>query len=108
MRPDLILAAILGLAVLGAWVRLALWRWAAPLERRGRPWRFVALMALQPICAVLLFFGLFPPDRPAPPSSVMVATAGAPGRKATDTSSRASRSRAVRPAPTTVIRRAPG
>ena len=78
MSPHLILAGLLTTAVLGAWVRLVLWRQAAPVERRGAPWRFALLMALQPLCAALLFFGLFPPDRPAPASAVMVATAGAP------------------------------
>lgn len=79
MSPSLILAILLALAVVGAWARLVLWRQAAPAERRGRPWRFAMLMLLQPLCAGLLYFGLFPPDRPAPASSVMVATRGAPG-----------------------------
>ncbi|RZJ95588.1 MAG: carboxypeptidase regulatory-like domain-containing protein [Brevundimonas sp.] len=77
MSPPWILACVLTVAVLGAWIRLALWRRAAA-DRRGASWRFAVLVALQPVCAALLFFGLFPPDRPAPASAIMVATAGAP------------------------------
>jgi hypothetical protein len=78
MTPKAILAAILACAVLAAWARLVLWRQAAPREARGRPWRIAVLLALQPVCAALLFFSLFPPGVRVATGTLVIATAGAP------------------------------
>ena len=50
----LLLAALLALAVVIAWVRLTRWRRAAA-DRHGTSLRFAMLCALQPVFAVLLF-----------------------------------------------------
>jgi hypothetical protein len=75
MTPKLILALILTAAVLAAWVRLVLWRRAAPASP---VWRFVVLMGLQPVWAALLFLGLFPPGLPVAGGTLTVLTANAP------------------------------
>jgi hypothetical protein len=75
MTAKLILAGVLVVAVLAAWVRLVLWRRAAPASP---VWRFTTLMALQPGWAVLLFLGLFPPDLPVPGGVLTILTANAP------------------------------
>lgn len=78
MTPKLILAVVLACAVVAAWVRLFLWRRAAPREGAGSLWRIIALAALQPVWAALLFFCLFPPGVRAASVDLVVATAGAP------------------------------
>lgn len=78
MTPKIILAGVLVGAVLVAWARLILWRRSAPQGTAGAPWRFAALLALQPVCAALLFFCLFPPGERLAPESLVIATAGAP------------------------------
>ena len=75
MTAKLILAALLILAVLAAWVRLVLWRRAAPASPG---WRFGMLMAVQPLLAALLFLGLFPPSLPVAGGVLTIATAHAP------------------------------
>ncbi|MGH8028082.1 MAG: carboxypeptidase regulatory-like domain-containing protein, partial [Pseudoxanthomonas sp.] len=77
MSPSWLLAALLGLAVVIAWVRLGLWQRRAPLDSRSRVWRIVALCALQPVCATLLYFTLLPPRLPGEAGTLVVATAGA-------------------------------
>jgi hypothetical protein len=84
MTPKLILAVVLAGAVFAAWVRLVLWRRGAPHEAAGALWRVVVLMTLQPVCAALLFFCLFPPGVRVASGTLLVATAGAP-RSATPT-----------------------
>ena len=83
MTPQIILASILILAVAGAWLRLALWRGAAPKGSRGAVWRFALMIALQPVCAGLLFFGLFPPGVRTASGELVVATADTPARLTT-------------------------
>ncbi len=75
MTPKLILALILTVAVLAAWVRLVLWRRDAPASPL---WRFAVLMGLQPVWAALLFLGFFPPDLPVAGGTLTVLTANAP------------------------------
>lgn len=76
MTPKLILAVVLACAVVAAWVRLFLWRRAAPREGAGALWRVIALAGLQPVWAVLLFFCLFPPGVRTASVDLVVATAG--------------------------------
>jgi hypothetical protein len=76
MSPRLILALILAVVVLAAWIRLILWHRAAPVASRARSWRLGVLLALQPVCAALLFFGLFPPGERIASESLTIATAG--------------------------------
>ena len=78
MTPRMILAVVLACAVLAAWARLILWRRSAPREAAGALWRMVVLAALQPVCAALLFFCLFPPGVRVASGRLVVATAGAP------------------------------
>ena len=84
LQLPLILALVLTLAVLLAWTRLLLWQRAAPIEARSRTWRIAALMALQPLCAVLLYFTLLPPTLPGEAGTMVVATAGATAAHARD------------------------
>lgn len=81
MTLKMILAGILALAVLVAWARLVLWR-------RAPVWRLGALLALQPICAALLFFCLYPPGKPVPSGTLVIATAGAPRNAAAEAGGR--------------------
>ena len=82
LQLPLILALVLTLALLLAWTRLLLWQRAAPIEARSRSWRIAALMALQPLCAVLLYFTLLPPTLPGEAGTLVVATAGATSAQA--------------------------
>lgn len=77
MNPSLWLAALLGLAVVLAWVRLGLWQRRAPAASRSRGWRLTLLWLLQPVCAALLYFTLSPPTLPTEAGTLVVATAGA-------------------------------
>lgn len=72
----LLLATLLALAVVIAWVRLTHWRRAAA-DRHGTSLRFAMLCALQPVFAVLLFFTLLPPRQTATPGMLVVMTAQA-------------------------------
>lgn len=78
ISPRIIVAIVLILAVVAAWVRLILWRRSAPKAARGAAWRFGLLLALQPVCAALLFYGLFPPGVKTTSGDLVVATAGTP------------------------------
>ncbi|MDR7068767.1 hypothetical protein J2X02_001584 [Pseudoxanthomonas japonensis] len=73
----LLLAGLLALAVLMAWVRLALWRRSAPRDRRGSAARFALLCLLQPVVALLLYFTLLPPRQAATTGTLVVMTAQA-------------------------------
>ncbi|MBD9480681.1 carboxypeptidase-like regulatory domain-containing protein [Pseudoxanthomonas sp. PXM02] len=75
----LLLAGLLTLAVLMAWVRLALWRRRAPSDQRGRPLRFALLCLLQPVVALLLYVTLLPPRQVATTGTLVVLTAQADG-----------------------------
>ncbi|WHO37914.1 carboxypeptidase regulatory-like domain-containing protein [Sphingobium sp. AP49] len=75
MSAQAITALLLGAAVLVGWARLILWQRAAG-DLGARPWRLAALMLLQPIVALLLFFGLFPPALPVAGGTLTVATQG--------------------------------
>lgn len=77
MIPSWLLAGLLGLAVVVAWVRLALWQRRAPAGSRSRGWRIALLFLLQPLCAALLYFTLLPPRLPGEAGTLVVATAGA-------------------------------
>ncbi|MBD9470701.1 carboxypeptidase regulatory-like domain-containing protein [Pseudoxanthomonas sp. PXM01] len=72
-----LLAGLLALAVVMAWVRLALWRGRAPHDRRGSPVRFALLCLLQPVVAGLLYFTLLPPRQAATTGTLVVMTAQA-------------------------------
>lgn len=77
MNLSLWLAALLGLAVVLAWVRLGLWQRRAPAASRSRGWRLTLLWLLQPVCAALLYFTLSPPTLPTEAGTLVVATASA-------------------------------
>ncbi len=77
MNLPLLLAVLLGLAVLLAWMRLGLWQRRAPLASRPQGWRLAALWLLQPVCATLLYFTLLPPTLPTEAGTLVIATAGA-------------------------------
>ena len=73
------IAAILTLAVVLGWARLLLWQRRAPASSRARRWRLAALLALQPVAAVLLYCTLFPPAAAGKATGTLViATSGAP------------------------------
>lgn len=82
MTPKIILGLVLSLVVAVAWVRLILWRRAAPKVGRGAVWRFGLLLALQPVCAALLFLGLFPPGMRTTSGELVIVAAGAPANLA--------------------------
>lgn len=73
----LLLAGLLALTVVVAWVRLALWRGRAPQDRRGSPVRFALLCLLQPVVAGLLYVTLLPPRQVATTGTLVVMTANA-------------------------------
>ena len=75
MSPSLILAGLLMLAVVLAWTRLLWWQRNASAESRARGWRLALLLALQPLCAILLYFTLLPPTVPTEAGTLVVATA---------------------------------
>lgn len=70
------LVAIL-LALAAAVAALRLWRAHRVDPRRPRAWRLAALLALQPLLAGALYFGLFPPQRALDPAELVVLTEGA-------------------------------
>ncbi|HEX7804446.1 MAG TPA: carboxypeptidase regulatory-like domain-containing protein [Pseudoxanthomonas sp.] len=77
MNPSWLLAGLLGLAVVVAWIRLGLWQRRAPADSRSRGWRIALLFLLQPLCATLLYLTLLPPKLPGEAETLVVATAGA-------------------------------
>lgn len=78
MTMERFVGLLLIAAVLLGWVRLWLWRRQATEAHRGRMWRFIALMMLQPACAALLFMMLFPPPVSVPGDALRIATAKTP------------------------------
>ena len=77
MSPQLLLAALLAVAVLLAWARLARWHAAPPPEARSPTWRLALLVAAQPIGALLLYLTLAPPPVSSAAGTLVVATRGA-------------------------------
>lgn len=75
MTAAWITAGLLGAAVLLASVRLILWHRTAVTPS---PRRLIALLLLQPVCAVLLFLTLFPPAVTTGGSTLRIATKGTP------------------------------
>ena len=75
--PPWLLAGLLALGVLLAWARLLTRRRGASTEVRGSRTRFLLLCALQPVCALLLYFTLLPPRQAATPGTLVVMTANA-------------------------------
>jgi hypothetical protein len=74
----ILLALLLASAVVFAWVRLFLWQRGAPEGLRSKGWRFALLLALQPLCAGLLYLTLAPPALTlATAGELIVATRGA-------------------------------
>lgn len=73
MSPQALLAAVLALAVLLAWVRLLLRQRHSP----SRAWRLALLLLLQPACAALLYFTLMPPLLRTEAGTMTVLAAGA-------------------------------
>lgn len=73
MNLQAILASVLLLAVLTAWVRLLAWHRRSP----GPRWRLAALLLLQPVCAGLLYLTLVPPTLEVEGGTMTVLTAGA-------------------------------
>ncbi len=72
-------AVILALAVVLGWARLLLWQRRTPASSRARRWRLAALLALQPVAALLLYCTLFPPAGSGKAAgTLVVATSGAP------------------------------
>lgn len=78
MNLPLILAAILILAVALSWARLLLWQYRAPPGARSSLLRMIGLLALQPVCAALLYLTLLPPERASGAETLIVATRNAP------------------------------
>ncbi|MGJ8478413.1 carboxypeptidase regulatory-like domain-containing protein [Sphingobium yanoikuyae] len=75
MNIQLITALLLGAAVLVGWARLLL-RQRSAGDLGARPWRLATLLLLQPVVALLLYFGLFPPALPVAGGTLTVATQG--------------------------------
>ena len=75
MTPQVVVAALLVLAVVVGCVRLLLAHRRDP--RQPRVWRLVILLLLQPLLAIALYGMLFPPPRPLAAGSMTVLTEGA-------------------------------
>ena len=67
------IATVVVLALIAVAAPLRLLRQAAG----ARGWRRVVLLALQPLCALLLYFVLYPPARPVEGGTLVVLTGGA-------------------------------
>jgi hypothetical protein len=72
-------AALLALATLAGAARLAWHAWRTTPAARPRAWRLSALVALQALAAVLLYFTLLPPERSVPGGTLVVLTPGVAG-----------------------------
>ncbi|KAF1719576.1 hypothetical protein [Pseudoxanthomonas wuyuanensis] len=79
MKPSLqlLIAALLGLAVLLAWWRLLRWQRRTAPGQRARGWRLALLWLGQPLLAVLLYFALLPPRVETEAGTLLVLTARA-------------------------------
>ena len=78
MTPERIVAALLVVAVVMAWLRLILWQRRSPGPGPGPSWRMATLAALQPMLAGTLYLTLFAPSRAMTAATLVVATEGAP------------------------------
>ena len=78
MSAKLIVAFLLGIAVLVAMVRLLLWQRLAGNVGTTTKMRLAALLLLQPICAIMLFLTLFPPAQIQRGGTLRIATAHTP------------------------------
>lgn len=76
MTPERLLAVVLTLAVVLATLRLAWSIRRTPPAQRPRPWRTLAVLALQPLVAVLLYATLLPPWSASASDTLTVLTAG--------------------------------
>ncbi len=75
MNPASVAAAVLALAAVAAMARF--WLVSRRDPRRPHPARTATLVALQPLLAAVLYFGLFPPERALDPATLVVLTEGA-------------------------------
>ena len=75
MTPQSIVAVLLALAVLAAWLRL--WLGHRRDARRPRAWRLAVLVLLQPLLALALHATLFPPASVLAPGELTLLTEGA-------------------------------
>ncbi len=78
MSAGVVLAALLAFATLMGWARLAFWQGRAAPDARSSGGRLAALLALQPLCAALLYLTLMPPRLASPSGTLLVATRNAP------------------------------
>lgn len=78
MTLPMLVAGLLALAVMLAWIRLPLAHRRDP--RAPRHWRLLVLLALQPLLAFTLYRALFPPVQPLAADVLTVLTAGASER----------------------------
>ncbi|GAA5082448.1 carboxypeptidase regulatory-like domain-containing protein [Lysobacter panacisoli] len=76
MSPEAV-ALVLVVAVVIACARLLLKQYRAEPASRSRGWRIALLVFAQPLCAVLLYFALWPPTVPGEAGTLIVATGGA-------------------------------
>lgn len=75
--PAMLTDIILGVATMVAVIRLVVWR-RSDGGASNAMWRFLTLLALQPVCALSLYFTLFPPPATQPAGTLRIATAGTP------------------------------
>lgn len=75
--PELLTTGVLALAALLACVRLLHGHLRRDRSHPAPRWRLPLLLAAQPLLALLLFFGLFPPARPVDAGVMTVYTANA-------------------------------
>ncbi len=75
--PGWLVPALLALAVVLGWARLALWQARAPASARAPMGRLALLLLLQPLAALLLWLTLHPPPLPGAAGTLVVATPGA-------------------------------
>lgn len=77
MSLPLVIGGLLALAAILSSARLVYGQLRADTAQRSRGWRMVLLLLGQPLCALLLYFSLFPPAVPIQARTMVVATAGA-------------------------------
>ena len=77
MSLQLVLVAVLALAVLLAWIRLIRWQLGISPEARSPTWRIALLIAAQPLAAILLYLTLVPPPVRTAAGTLVVVTRGA-------------------------------
>lgn len=77
MSQALAIGGLLAVAALIAAARLLYRQRRIEASQRPRGWRIALLLLGQPLCALLLYFTLFPPSVPIEARTMVVATAGA-------------------------------